>query len=252
MYWRQARLPLASPPLKKTPSFLVLALCLAFVGSAAAQVAVVHHDRATFDPLAGPYTTIDFEGILVDPDTSEIFPGGFTIDGVHFVDINPSFSPFGGGQTSFIEVADGFNLGAVGTDVVYSLNDNSDMVFTTRVTFPLAGVMAFGTDIKFNDSTWSGSFTVQLFSESGPLGPPVETEPFTPVTFNQFGFIGFTSTTTPIKPVELGLVTPVVSGPDGNVILDNTSFSAPVPEPATYASLALGAGLLLLVTRKRR
>jgi hypothetical protein len=228
---------------------LLLALSLFVVRTGAGQVVTPFYDRAVFDLAAGATTTIDFEGILASNESSHIFPGGFTVSGVNFVDINPSF--IGQTQTSFIEVADGMNLGAAGTDVVYSLNDNSDTVFTTRITLPLDGVLAFGTDIKFNDSTWSGSFTVQLFSESGPLGPPVVTDPFTPVTFNQFGFIGFTSDT-PITAVEIGLVTPVVSGPDGNVVLDNTSFGAPVPEPATYLSLILGVGLLLLATRKRR
>jgi hypothetical protein len=196
---------------------------------------------------AGPTTTIDFEGILAANEPSHIFPGGFTISGVNFVDINPSF--IGQTQTSFIEVADGMNLGA-GTDVVYSLNDNTDSVFTTQITLPLGGVLAFGTDIKFNEVTGGGTFMVQLFSGSDPLGPAFVTEPpFTPADFNQFGFIGFTSDT-PITSVQIGKFTGVASS--ANVVLDNTSFGAPVPEPVTYVSLILGASLLLIATRKRR
>jgi hypothetical protein len=230
--------------------FLLFSLLTTLVSSLTAQVVTPFlgdPGRTAFTAAAGPTTMIDFEGILASNESSHIFPGGFSVSGVNFLDINPSF--IGMNQDSFIEVADGMNLGAAGTDVVYSLNDNTDMVFTTQITLPLAGVFAFGSDIKFNEFTGGGTFMVQLFSGMQPLGPVFTTEAFTTANFNQFGFIGFTSDT-PITSVQIGKFTGVASS--ANVVLDNVRFGAPVPEPATYVSLTISAGLLLVVTRKRR
>ena len=226
-----------------------LLLPLLFVATAVtAQVVTPYTDPTLFDGAAGATTTINFTGL------NGQYPSGFTISGVTFQGINPSFQ--GQTQDSVFEVVDGANLGAgAGNSVVYSLNDHTSTVFTTLITLPGAGVLSFATDIKIDDPNAAGTLKLQLFSGNQSLGT-FTTSPFAPQVagnpstgnYTQFQFIGFTSDT-PITSVQVGQY---AGTGIANVVLDNVQFGTAVPEPSTWAALIGGGALLLLAERRRR
>ena len=197
-------------------------------------------DRASFNAAAGATTTETFNscgtdtvGLGTDFVLSSANPGPCTAlaSGISFAP-DPGYDLYiaGPGQSANIDTALGVDFPPGGNDTV-SFGPATN---------------AFGADLfqNFGGGDQSGSnalFTFNVFGTSGLLGT------FTlPVASGTGGFFGLTSTE--------GVTSIAISQADGFAVIDNVSFNGngtTVPEPATWALMIGGFGLVGTALRRR-
>lgn len=196
--------------------------------------------RAMFCATASNCTNnITFEGPTTD--TSQPLPTSITFLGVAF--------SIGSGRTNAgVEVIDGFNVGAPGTNILTAAGNvlgPLGMINNIDITLP-AGVTAVGFDIK-SGNTSAGSQTGGAYEiyVNGVLATTVVIP-----TYSAFGFFGVTDLAG-IQTISIRSI----SG--GEPVLDNFSFgpnavAEPVPEPASMLLLGTGLAGTAAALRKRR
>ncbi|MDP3538855.1 MAG: PEP-CTERM sorting domain-containing protein [Azonexus sp.] len=103
---------------------------------------------------------------------------------------------------------------------------------------------AFDYSIYEEDLDGSAFLTARYFDLSNNLIKSTKFiySPFGATTYDQFQSFGFVSNTANIARVSI-----VGDG----VVLDNLTYTQPVPEPESYAMLLAGLGLMGLVARRR-
>ena len=204
---------------------------------AAAQF-TTYNDRGVFNAAAGAISTEDFQsctgttGVIGTLSASN--PGNCTslLGGISYAP-DPGFDLYiaGPGQSANATTALGVNFPTGGNN---------------RISFA-GGTTAFGGD--FNQNFGGGSqngglafFTVDVFDLGGTL---LNTFNFD-VASGTTVFFGLTSTT--------GFGSVWVRQLDGYAVIDNVSFTGGgvVPEPASWAMLIAGFGLVGAVSRRRR
>jgi hypothetical protein len=222
----------------KFTSILAAVATLASV-PAAAQF-VTYTDRGTFNGAAGSIVTEDFQSCTgtngVSGTLSSLNPGNCTglLGGISYQALGGDLYIAGPGQSSNPTTALGVNLPLEGNNAITFLN----------------GTTAFGAD--FNQNFGGGgqgeagaTFGVAAFDINGGL-------------IASFAFSG-----TPGAPVFWGLTTGgIVLGSinirqiGGYAVTDNVSFTGTagpaVPEPASWAMLIAGFGLVGAMSRRRR
>jgi hypothetical protein len=216
----------------------LLTLAAALAATAATADITTYGTQSAFNTAAGMTTVETFDSC-----------GGTGSLGNNFVLSSANLGPCG-------SIATGISFAPVSDNALYiagpgqSANSSSAL----GVDFPSGGYNlisfagpnhAFAADFfqNFGAGHQSGSdatFTVAVFGTSGSLGSFVF-----PVPSGTGGFFGLTSTDsiTSIKVSQAG----------GYAVIDNVSFSGgTVPEPATWAMMVGGLGLVGVSLRSRR
>ena len=156
-----------------------------------------------------------------------------------------------------VSVSDTFTL-----DVVTTAASNFIGAFDFTVSFGTAGVLAL-TDVSFSSALGAGASTFSALPNFGGVAvvfntadiPLQASSPFTLATLSFTALAGGTTTVT--------LGSPTVGDFDGNAItgadlvLGSASVTvlggnvSPIPEPATYALMLAGLGVLAWTARRR-
>src|SRR5947209_11210541 len=196
---------------------------------------------ATRSGLGSNDSAIDFESSTSDPNN---IPFSLTFLGV-------TFSGDTRRTNAGVEVLNGFNVGAAGTNVLTTTGNNisdtpANPIFNLVISLP-TGTTEVGFDLKNSTgggalgSNTPGSYEIYV---NGALFETVAT------TFNTFSFVGF-SDTSGITSIAIRALA------GGDPVLDNFAFgppAAPAQTPAPAALLLLGTGLagFAAVARRRR
>ncbi|CAN5136123.1 hypothetical protein BH11PSE9_BH11PSE9_02630 [soil metagenome] len=206
---------------------LSLALPLFAFAATGAHASVTRFDSAAaFDAATTDRTNYGFDGLAPDASFAK---GSVTVGGV----------TFGSSGTAYV-IDDGYNAnyGAAFFSGQSSNDDPSVVLVAT------AGTHAIGFDFGSYISTTGSPVTIRLntgetFLES--VAAPGQT-----------AFIGFLSST-PIDSISFTTIDNENNTVTNGFSMDITRFTvaAPVPEPATYATMLAGLALLAGIARRR-
>ena len=214
------------------------ALAMAAFASTAANAAITTYGtRGAFNTAAGATTTETFNscggtaslGVNTVLSSSNLGPCGSIAAGISFTPgANNDLYIAGPGQSANIDTALGVDAPRGG---------NNTIGFSSPT-------FAFAADLvqNFGGGRQSGSgalFTLNAFGTSGLLGSYTF-----PIASGTGGFFGLTSTA--------GITSIQVSQAGGFAIIDNVSFNGgTVPEPASWALMVAGFGLVGVAARRR-
>lgn len=212
----------------------IVSLATVLTATNASAAITTYGTRAAFLAAAGTTTTETFnscqDGATIFTVLSSSTPGpcGSIVAGISFTpDAGDDLYIAGPGQSANIDTA-------LGVD--FPTGGNNTVGFTVPVS-------AFGADLfqNFGGGFQSGAdatFTFDVFGSAGLLGS------FSfPVASGTGGFFGLTSTDN-ITSIQ-------ISQADGFAVIDNATFSAAVPEPASWALMLAGFGLVGNAMRRR-
>lgn len=231
---------------KSRPFRQVVALAAFGAGVVAplqAGAASLYFDRAAFmaDAAVTATAAIDFDALAAGTDLT-----GQWIAGVAFN--APGTSPLevmvaSTGVRYGMSASSGLNVLSPGGRDAGLQNDDLELVFATPV-------RAAGLDVVFDAPDGASFVGVAFYDE---LGNVITSYGFIPAPNGAPGyqFVGAVSSTANIKRVVFDEYDD--SAWDDHVAYDSVVFTAPaVPEPSTYALLALGIAGLSMAARRRR
>jgi hypothetical protein len=221
-------------------SVLLAALTSSLFATTAAEAAITFYDtQAAFDAAFPGDTHIDFTSLTPATGTSQVLPGGKVVVGgdtifadhtlLALADSDPGPGPYGDYKTTFLSAQ--------------SIGDELD-----QITIETPGATALGFD--YGSYADFPDFTLTVTLSTG--------ESFTPPEPSDTAqFIGFSSGGTPITSVKISGV--YAQGQLGGSVIDLIDISQagvtvppPVPEPAEWALMLLGFGLIGATLRRRQ
>jgi hypothetical protein len=211
---------------------LFLAAGLAFTGGAATADAAVFTDRADFNAVLGAHTFIDFENLVGTPEFPQNYPG--------YPGHYSTTQPLTVGDMSFRGGIDNYILNSP----FYSLNGTFIAIGWNPMVINFASaITAFGFD--FGSINYTG---VRYQFSIRPVGETLAEVADLPASGSSF--FGYTG-------VAFDQV--VITGGSGryfgfdNVAFGDAASTTPgIPEPATWAMLIAGFGLVGSAARRRR
>ena len=221
---------------------LVAATLMGLLAQGAAQAASVESDagfaaakRVTFNSLEGLFLPDPVEVGLVETGSSVMLTSGMSTE-------------LGAFQRDLGENGLWGARGNLTSGLVDTPTGNGNFVATAseglRFDFNqgVDGIGAYLNQYRAEDAV--NSITLSAYGQNGALLESFSYSISTPVdSYNEGKFLGFKRDAADIYAFS-------VTG--GNVSLDNLSFTTAVPEPESYALMALGLGLLAAVAKRRR
>ncbi len=221
-------------------SVFLAALTSSLFATTAANAALTFYDtQAAFDAAFPGDTHIGFTSLTPTSGTSQVLPGGKVVVGgdtifadhtlLALADSNPGPGPYGDYKTTFLSAQ--------------SIDDELDLI---GISAP--GVTALGFDYGSYADFPDFNLTVTL--STGQSFTPLEPS-------DTARFIGFSSGGTPITSVKISGV--FAQGQFGGSVIDlidisqaGSTLPPPVPEPAEWALMLIGFGLIGANLRRRQ
>ena len=242
-----------------TPKLLPILAILAVIGFAAPTkgdpIVVTFADRAVgrpvFDAAVANQTTITFEGAQCCTDTTQIIPASLTFQGVTFA-VPAVRRPLGDPNPPGVEVINGFNVGAAGTNILTVGGTNNAGSFASvtgidnvQITLAL-GMQTVGFDLKNGNTAAGGTLngSYEIFVNGVLLGNANN------LAYTTFGFVMITG----LDP-NIANVIGIRATAGGEPVIDNFSYSpdqAAIPEPTSMVLLGTGLIGVASAVRKRR